>query len=326
MIALELFHESWPLQGRFTISRGSKSQADVVVVALHSGNVTGYGECVPYARYGESIESVMAQIATLSDDIRHGLEREHLQSQLPAGAARNALDCAFWDLECKQHNQRIWQRLNLSAPGILETAYTLSLDTPARMQQAAQHNANRPLLKLKLADKDDLSRVAAVRKGAPSARLIVDANEGWDADLYLKLAPELAALGVTMIEQPLPAGKDRILAELPHPIPICADESCHDSHSLEAIAGCYDMINIKLDKTGGLTEALRLRTSALNQGMQIMVGCMVSTSLSMAPAFIVAQGAQVVDLDGPLLLQRDRTNGLHYDGSKIHPSEAALWG
>ncbi|PWC18979.1 N-acetyl-D-Glu racemase DgcA [Brenneria corticis] len=326
MIELELFHESWPLQGTFTISRGSKSQADVVVVALRSGEVTGYGECVPYARYGESIESVMAQIAALNDDIRHGLDREQLQTRLSAGAARNALDCAFWDLECKQHHQRIWQRLNLPAPGVLETAYTLSLDTPEKMRQAARQNANRPLLKLKLADKDDLARVAAVRNGAPSARLIVDANEGWDAELYLKLVPELAALGVTMIEQPLPAGKDGVLAELPHPIPICADESCHDSHSLEAIAGCYEMINIKLDKSGGLTEALRLRAGALERGLQIMVGCMVSTSLSMAPAFIVAQGAQVVDLDGPLLLQRDRANGLDYDGSKIHPSEATLWG
>ncbi|CPR18228.1 L-Ala-D/L-Glu epimerase [Brenneria goodwinii] len=326
MTEIELFHESWPLQGTFTISRGSKSQANVVVVALRCGDATGYGECTPYARYGESIESVMTQIAALSDDIRHGLDRERLQTRLPAGAARNALDCAFWDLECKQHNQRIWQRLNLPTPQVLETAYTLSLDTPARMQQAAQQNANRPLLKLKLADKDDLARVAAVRKGAPSARLIVDANEGWDAELYLKLVPELAALGVAMIEQPLPAGKDAVLAELPHPIPICADESCHDSHSLAAIAGRYDMINIKLDKTGGLTEALRLRASALAQGMQIMIGCMVSTSLSMAPAFIVAQGAQVVDLDGPLLLQRDRTNGLRYDGSQIHASESALWG
>ncbi|MCG8708065.1 L-Ala-D/L-Glu epimerase [Brenneria sp. 4F2] len=326
MIELELCHESWPLQGTFTISRGSKSQADVVVVALRAGDVTGYGECVPYARYGESIESVTADIAALRDDLRQGLDREHLQTRLPAGAARNAIDCAFWDLECKQHNQRIWQRLTLPAPDVLQTAYTLSLDTPSRMQQAAQQNARRPLLKLKLADKDDLARVAAVRNGAPSSRLIVDANEGWDAELYLKLVPELAALGVAMIEQPLPAGKDGVLAELPHPIPICADESCHDSHSLAAIAGCYDMINIKLDKTGGLTEALRLRACALDRGMQIMVGCMVSTSLSMAPAFIVAQGAQVVDLDGPLLLQRDRSNGLRYDGSLIQASEAALWG
>ncbi|MFC3396286.1 N-acetyl-D-Glu racemase DgcA [Brenneria rubrifaciens] len=326
MTDIKISHESWPLQGTFTISRGSKTQADVVVVTLRSGETTGYGECVPYARYGESIESVMAQIAALSSDIRNGLDREMLQTRLPAGAARNAIDCAFWDLACKQHRQRIWQRLNLAEPEVLESAYTLSLDTPERMHQAAQSNANRPLLKLKLADKDDLARVAAVRRGAPSARLIVDANEGWDVSLYLKLAPELAALGVTMIEQPLPAGKDGVLADLPHPIPICADESCHDSHSLKAIAGCYDMINIKLDKTGGLTEALRLRASAHQAGMRIMVGCMVGTSLSMAPAFIVAQGANVVDLDGPLLLQRDRTDGLRYNGSEIHPPEAALWG
>lgn len=326
MTDIQLSHESWPLQGTFTISRGSKTQADVVVVTLRSGEATGYGECVPYARYGESIESVMEQIAALSGDIRNGLDRAALQNRLPAGAARNAIDCAFWDLECKQQRQRIWQRLNHPAPTVLESAYTLSLDTPERMHLAAKNNASRPLLKLKLADKDDLARVAAVRKGAPAARLIVDANEGWDTDLYLKLVPELAALGVTMIEQPLPAGKDRVLAELPRPIPICADESCHDSHSLEAIAGCYDMINIKLDKTGGLTEALRLRASALQAGLQIMVGCMVGTSLSMAPAFIVAQGANVVDLDGPLLLQRDRTEGLRYNGSEIYPPEAALWG
>lgn len=326
MIDIELLQEGWPLQGTFTISRGSKTQADVVVVALRANGAAGYGECVPYARYGESVDSVMAQIAALRDDLRHGLDREALQTRLPPGAARNALDCAFWDLECKQHSQRIWQRLNLPAPGVLQTAYTLSLDTPARMQQAARQNAHRPLLKLKLADHDDLARVAAVRQGAPAARLIVDANEGWDAALYLKLVPALAALGVTMIEQPLPAGKDGVLAELPHPIPICADESCHDSHSLAAIAGCYDMINIKLDKTGGLTEALRLRAGAQAQGLQIMVGCMVSTSLSIAPAMIVAQGVQVVDLDGPLLLQRDRTHGLHYDGSTLHAPQAALWG
>ncbi|MFS2224265.1 N-acetyl-D-Glu racemase DgcA [Pantoea sp. B65] len=326
MTDIQISHESWPLQGVFTIARGSKTQADVVVVTLKAGETSGYGECVPYARYGESIESVMEQISALSSDIRNGLDRATLQECLPAGAARNAVDCAFWDLECKQSRQRIWQRLNLPAPQRLESAYTLSLDSPESMFRAAQNNADRPLLKLKLADKDDLARVAAVRKGAPAARLIVDANEGWDASLYLRLVPELAALGVVMIEQPLPAGQERILAELPHPIPICADESCHDSHSLAAIAGCYDMINIKLDKTGGLTEALRLRASAVAAGMQIMVGCMVSTSLSMAPAFIVAQGANVVDLDGPLLLQHDRSGGLRYNGSEIAAPDAALWG
>ncbi|MFJ5396189.1 N-acetyl-D-Glu racemase DgcA [Pectobacterium parvum] len=326
MTEMRYFTESWPIEGAFTISRGSKRQADVVVVALQSGNVAGYGECVPYSRYGESLDSVMEQIASLHNDVHNGLDRETLQTILPAGAARNALDCAFWDLECKQYQQRIWQRLDLPSPTPLETAYTLSLDTPDRMRHAAMHHASRPLLKLKLADADDLARVAAVREGAPSTRLIVDANEGWDAERYLTLVPELAALSVTMIEQPFPAGKDDVLADLPRPIPVCADESCHDSQSLTALVGRYDMINIKLDKTGGLTEALRLRKHALEQGLKIMVGCMVSTSLSMAPAFIVAQGAAVVDLDGPLLLQRDRTNGLYYNGSEILPPNALLWG
>ncbi|WJV52608.1 L-Ala-D/L-Glu epimerase [Pectobacteriaceae bacterium CE90] len=326
MKSIEFFHESWPLRHVFTISRGSKKQADVVTVALHSGDLTGYGECVPYARYGESIESVVEQLASLTSDLHNDMDRETLQTRLPAGAARNALDCAFWDMECKQHQQRIWQRLNYPDLTTLETAYTLSLDTPEHMYRAAQQHAHRPLLKLKLADKDDLARVSAVRKGAPLARLIVDANEGWDATLYTLLVPELAQLGVTMIEQPLPAGKDAILATLPHPIPICADESCHDSQSLDKLLDCYDMINIKLDKTGGLTEALRLRALALNKGMQIMVGCMVSTSLSIAPAFMVAQGASVVDLDGPLLLQRDRDAGLQYNGSTMLPPQAALWG
>ncbi|MEI7220901.1 N-acetyl-D-Glu racemase DgcA [Pectobacterium carotovorum] len=326
MTEMRYFTESWPIKGAFTISRGSKRQADVVVVALQSGNVAGYGECVPYSRYGESLDSVMEQIASLHSDFCNGLDRETLQTILPAGAARNALDCAFWDLECKQHQQRIWQRLDLPSPTALETAYTLSLDTPDRMRHAAIHHATRPLLKLKLADADDLARVAAVREGAPLARLIVDANEGWDIERYLALVPELAVLGVTMIEQPFPAGKDDVLADLPRPIPVCADESCHDSQSLTALVGRYDMINIKLDKTGGLTEALRLRKYAQAQGLKIMVGCMVSTSLSMAPAFVMAQGAAVVDLDGPLLLQRDRTNGLHYNGSEILPPNALLWG
>ncbi|QZN94503.1 N-acetyl-D-Glu racemase DgcA [Symbiopectobacterium purcellii] len=326
MTELTLSRESWPLREVFTISRGSKRQADVVVAALRAGDITGYGECLPYARYGESVDSVTEQIASLESDLRNGLDRLTLQSRLPAGAARNALDCALWDLECKLYRQRIWQRLTLPVPHTLETAYTLSLDTPEHMRHAAEKQAHRPLLKLKLADQHDLERVAAVRAGAPSARLIVDANEGWDEALYTRLVPELVKLGVTMIEQPMPAGKDEALASLPRPIPICADESCHDSHSLAGLVGRYDMVNIKLDKTGGLTEALRLRDEAVKHGLKIMVGCMVSTSLAMAPAFIVAQGADVVDLDGPLLLQRDRDNGLEYQGSIINPPSAALWG
>lgn len=323
---LTLAHERWPLRHAFTIARGSRTQADVVTVTLRQNGFSGRGECLPYARYGESVASVMAQIDSLRAGLAAGMTRAELQDALPAGAARNALDCAFWDLECKSAGQSIWQRAGLPAPHSLHTAYTLSLDTPARMQQMAQENNWRPLLKLKLADELDIARVAAVREGAPEARIIVDANEGWDEAMYLRQAPELARLGVSLIEQPLPAGKDVALAQLPHPVPLCADESCHDLASLAALVGRYEMINIKLDKTGGLTEALRLRQYAQEQGLNIMVGCMVSTSLSMAPAFVVAQGAAVVDLDGPLLLQRDRTNGLHYNGSEILPPNALLWG
>ena len=323
---IRVFSESWPIRGSFTISRGSKTAADVVVVELTQDGVTGRGECVPYARYGESVQGVIAQIENIMPVLREGLDRGALQSVLPAGAARNAVDCALWDLESKQHRQRIWQRLNKPEPDALLTAYTLSLDTPENMQAAAEANSDRPLLKLKLAGAGDLARVTAVRKGAPQARIIVDANEGWDETLYRELVPALQKLGVEMIEQPLPAGQDQILASLPRPIPICADESCHDSSTLHELIGRYDMINIKLDKTGGLTEALELRKQAEAAGMKIMVGCMLATSLAMAPAFVVAQGAQVVDLDGPLLLQKDRDAGFNFSDNQMHAPNAALWG
>ncbi len=323
---IRVFSESWPIRGSFTISRGSKTAADVVVVELTQDGVTGRGECVPYARYGESVQGVITQIENIMPVLREGLDRGALQSVLPAGAARNAVDCALWDLESKQHRQRIWQRLNKPEPDALLTAYTLSLDTPENMQAAAEANSDRPLLKLKLAGAGDLARVTAVRKGAPQARIIVDANEGWDETLYRELVPALQKLGVEMIEQPLPAGQDQILASLPHPIPICADESCHDSSTLHELIGRYDMINIKLDKTGGLTEALELRKQAEAAGMKIMVGCMLATSLAMAPAFVVAQGAQVVDLDGPLLLQKDRDAGFNFSDNQMHAPDAALWG
>lgn len=323
---LSVAHERWPLRQAFTIARGSRTVADVVAVALTVNGVTGRGECLPYARYGESVESVMAQIEQMRAALANGMTRDALQLALPAGAARNALDCAFWDLECKRTGQTIWQRTASQSPHHLQTAYTLSLDTPEKMQQAARENAWRPLLKLKLADNQDGARVAAVREGAPHARLIVDANEGWDEHLYLQQATALGKLGVTLIEQPLPAGKDAVLAQLPHPVPLCADESCHDVASLARIAGCYEMINIKLDKSGGLTEALRVRAEAERLGLQVMVGCMVATSLSMAPAVVVAQGASVVDLDGPLLLAKDREHGLHYEGSELFPPTPALWG
>ncbi|MEE9210981.1 MAG: N-acetyl-D-Glu racemase DgcA [Kiloniellales bacterium] len=331
MPRLSVNHESWPLRGSFTISRGTRTTAEVVVVELSLGEAdgrvaSGRGECVPYARYGESIVGVVAAIESLRPRIEDGLDRLGLQQALPAGAARNALDCAFWDLEAKRAGRPVWALLGLSAPAPVTTALTLSLDTPEAMGRAAAENAARPLLKLKLSGPDDLARVEAVRENAPAARLIVDANEGWSLDDYVELAPKLAGLGVDLIEQPLPAGKDAALAGMRRPVPVCADESCHDSASLAGLAGRYDAVNIKLDKTGGLTEALELKDAAGAQGYEIMVGCMLATSLAMAPATLVAQGARFVDLDGPLLLDRDRAEGLNYEDSLLHPPEPALWG
>jgi L-alanine-DL-glutamate epimerase-like enolase superfamily enzyme len=326
MPILSVRSESWPLRGSFTISRGSRTTADTVVVELTEGEVTGRGECVPYDRYGESVGGVIAAIEDLAADLAQGLDRAALQQRLPAGAARNALDCAFWDLEAKRADKRVWELAGLSAPEPVATAYTLSLAPPTQMAVAAREHAHRPLLKLKLSGPEDLDRVAAVRSNAPDARLIVDANEGWSAAQYTALAPELKELGVDMIEQPLPASDDEGLAGVARPVPVCADESCHDTASLAELAGKYDMINVKLDKTGGLTEALRLKEQATDQGYALMVGCMLATSLAMAPALVVAQGAEVVDLDGPLLLAKDREPGLRYEGSLIHPPEAGLWG
>ncbi|AKH19051.1 N-acetyl-D-Glu racemase DgcA [Sedimenticola thiotaurini] len=326
MVSLHVKRESWPIRGSFTIARGSKTRAEVVTVELHAGEQRGRGECVPYARYGESCDSVMEQILDLRDDLANGLDRQGLQQRLPPGAARNALDCAFWDLAAKQAGQRAWALAGVATMTPQVTAYTLSLDSPEKMRQAALANAWRPLLKLKLSGAGDLERVAAVRAGAPDARLIVDANEGWTVELYQRFVPELQRLGVEMIEQPLPAGDDGVLAELERPVPICADESCHDRASLATLVGRYDMVNIKLDKSGGLSEALALRQAAEAAGMRIMVGCMLATSLAMAPALLVAQGVAVVDLDGPLLLERDRSHGLDFAQGLIHPPEPALWG
>lgn len=323
---VKLFDESFLIRGTFTISRGSRTHANVVVVELRQGEYVGRGECVPYARYDESIESVLAELAPLAVKIENGLTRQQMQSLLPAGAARNALDCAYWDLECKKSGQRIWEYLSIAKPKPLITAFTLSLDTPEKMKQAAIENAHRPLLKLKLAGEGDIERVTAVREGSPDARIIVDANEGWDEALYLKFVPELVKLGVEMIEQPMPANNDSALDHLPRPITLCADESCHDRSSLPQIIGRYDMINIKTDKTGGLTEALALKKAAEEAGLQVMVGCMLATSLAMAPAFIVAQDVQVVDLDGPLLLAEDRECPIEFDDSLMNVYQAGLWG
>lgn len=318
--------ESWPIRGRFTISRGAKTQADVVLVELEAGECSGRGECVPYARYGESCGTVIEQIESLRQEIRQGLDRTLLQQALPPGAARNALDCAFWDLEAKTSQRRVWELLGLPAPNPLTTAYTLSVDTPGNLHRAAAEHAHRPLLKLKLAGDGDIERVRSVREGAPEARLVVDANEGWDVGVYTKLVPEMLRLGVEMIEQPLPAADDEALRHLPRPIPICADESCHDSDSLNTLVDRYDMVNIKLDKSGGLTEAFRLRNAAETRGMQVMVGCMVATSLAMAPATLLAQGAALVDLDGPLLLDSDRQPGLRFADGLVYPPPPGLWG
>jgi len=314
--------QSFRLAEVFTISRGSRTEARVLTVEVARGGLTGRGECVPYARYGESPESVAAQIAALDP----GIDRAALQAALPPGAARNAVDCALWDWEAKRAGRRVWDLAGLAAPGPMPTCFTLSLDTPERMQAAAARHAHRPILKIKLGTPDDMARLEAVRAGAPAARIVVDANEGWSAEVYAELAPHLIRLGVTMVEQPLPAGQDAMLAEIARPLPVCADESCHDRESLPDLAGKYDMVNIKLDKTGGLTEALALRAAARAAGYQVMVGCMVGTSLAMAPAVLVAQGAEVVDLDGPLLLAEDRAHPLRYDAAGVHPPDAELWG
>lgn len=314
--------ESFRLAEVFTISRGSRTESRVLTVTVTREGLSGRGECVPYARYGETLESVADQIATLPEN----LTRADLQTLLPAGAARNAVDCALWDLEAKDSGKRVWQLLGLPAPQPQVTAFTLSLDAPEKMRAAAARNAHRPLLKIKLGTPDDMARLEAARAGAPATRIIVDANEGWTADIYTELAPHLLRLGVALVEQPLPAGQDELLAEIARPLPVCADEACHDRHSLPALKGKYDVVNIKLDKTGGLTEALALREAALAEGYGLMVGCMVGSSLAMAPATLVAQGAAYVDLDGPLLLAEDREQPLVFDEAGIHPPSAELWG
>ena len=323
---LTVLCESWPLAGVFTIARGSRTEAKVLVVEIREGEAVGRGECVPYARYGESLDSVAAQIAGVAPDIERGRGRDWLQSAMPAGAARNAVDCALWDLDAKLAGQPVWDLAGLPEPGPVTTAYTISLDTAEKMAEAARAEARRPLLKVKLTGDGDIERLRAIRAAAPDSRLIVDANEAWSAEDLDDLPDMLARLGVEMIEQPLPAGSDDALLGYISPIPICADESCHDSDSLPQLAGKYTMVNIKLDKTGGLTEALKLHAAAEKAGFAIMVGCMVGTSLAMAPAVLVAQGAAMVDLDGPLWMRRDREPGLAITGSTMMPPEADLWG
>jgi L-alanine-DL-glutamate epimerase-like enolase superfamily enzyme len=318
--------ERWPLAGAFTISRGSKTEAVVVVAELGDGSHRGRGEAVPYARYGETPDGVVAAIEAMRPALRGGLDRDRLQAAMPSGAARNALDCAFWDFYAKQSGRRAYELAGLAPPKPLVTAYTISLATPAVMAEAAERAASRPLLKVKLGGGDDGARIAAVRRAAPRAALIVDANEGWGDDNLARNLTACADAGVTLIEQPLPEGRDAALTRIKRPIPICADESVHDRASLDALSGKYDAINVKLDKAGGLTEALALAAEAERRGLSIMAGCMVATSLAMAPAMLVAQRARVVDLDGPLLLAKDRPDGLRYEASLAFPPEPALWG
>ena len=326
MRQLDVRQESWPLREAFSISRGTRTASEVVIAEIRDGELCGRGECFPYAHYGETADAVRELAASQATAIADGMGRTELTRALPPGAARNALDCALWDLEAKQADRPVWELAGLSRPEAVVTVFTLSLDTPDKMHQAAKNNADKPMLKLKLGGPEDLERVAAVRDGAPAARIVVDANEGWTRDSYERLVPQLNALGVVMIEQPFPAAQDDVLNALERPIPVCADESCHDRGSLAAVRGKYDMVNIKLDKTGGLTEALALKQAAQAQGLRIMVGCMIATSLAMAPGILVAQGAEVVDLDGPLLLAEDRPYGLTYDNGTVWPAPSALWG
>ncbi len=324
---LTVRRESWPLAGVFRISRGARSVVETVLVEIRDDDAVGRGECVPYSRYGETVESVIESIEALRGRLERGLARETLADAMGAGAARNAIDCALWDLEAKRSGRRAWAASAAPPPGPVTTAYTLGIDEPGAMREAAARHAARPLLKVKLDGERVAERVAAVRAGAPGARLIVDANEAWTPETLRGRLPELAALGVELVEQPLPADADAALADLERAVPVAADESCHTRADLPAIAGRYDVVNIKLDKTGGLTEALALRDAAAAAGFGIMVGCMLGTSLAMAPALLVAQGARYVDLDGPLLLARDREPGLDYhpDG-RVAPPPRGLWG
>ncbi len=325
-LSLKTHVERWPIAGTFTISRGAKTEAVVVVAEVSDGRNRGRGECVPYARYGETVDGVLAALHGMSDAVARGLTRDALQGAMTAGAARNALDCALWDLAAKQSGRRAYELAGLAAPKPVTTAYTISLGEPGAMAAAAAQAAGRALLKIKLGGTGDEARIAAVRAAAPNSELIVDANEGWTADNLEANLTACARAGVTLIEQPLPAGDDEALAHVARPLPVCADESAHGFGSLAALIGKYDAVNIKLDKAGGLTEALAMADEARRLGLQVMVGCMVATSLSMAPAMLLAQRARYVDLDGPLLLARDRPDGLRYEGSRVHPPTAALWG
>jgi L-alanine-DL-glutamate epimerase and related enzymes of enolase superfamily len=325
LLSINAREEIWPLKQPFRISRGRRTEAQVIVVTVSNGKHTGRGEGVPLARYNQSIASVLAQIESIKSE--KNLDRQRLQELLPAGAARNALDCALWDLEAKISGKRVWEVANIPAVPEVETSFTISLDTPEKMSAAAKANANLPILKLKLGgDKLDLARVEAVREVASAARLLIDANESWSPEHYQKIVPAMKQLGVELIEQPFPATADEVLETLDHPIPVCADESCHTTADLPRVTRRYEAINVKLDKTGGLTEALRLSERARESGFNLLVGCMVCTSLGIAPARLLATNTKWVDLDGPLLLARDREHPVQYANGKIRIPPRELWG
>jgi L-Ala-D/L-Glu epimerase len=324
-LTINAMEEVWPLKQPFRISRGSRSKAQVVVVAVSDGEHTGSGECVPIKRYGQSAESVLAQIDAITAE--RDLNRNQLQELLPPGAARNALDCALWDLEAKRAGKRVWELANIPIADQVQTSFTISLDTPDAMRAAAEAKRATPILKLKLGGDDfDTARVEAVRGAAPMARLLIDANESWSPEHYRKVVRALTELGVELIEQPFPANGDEVLEHLEHSIPVCADESCHTSADLQRLKNRYEVLNLKLDKTGGVTEALRLCERARERGFKLLIGCMVGTSLGMAPARILASAADYVDLDGPLLLACDREHALTYCNSKIGIPPRELWG
>jgi L-alanine-DL-glutamate epimerase-like enolase superfamily enzyme len=319
--------EIWPLRQRFVTAHGAKSKIEPVVATVRVGTHVGRGECIAYPRYGETVTGVIAAIEGVAPALARTPDRRVLAELLPPCAARNALDCALWDLEAKQAGRRAWELAGIAMPATITTAYTLSADLPEAMAAAAAANRDRPLLKLKLVgDGADLARVEAVRASAPASRLVVDANEGWTVADYDALAPAFARLGVALIEQPLSAAEDGALAGRPRPVPVCADESVHVAADVARLADRYDVVNIKLDKAGGLTEALAMAEAARTHGLKVMVGCMMATSLAMAPAMLLAAQAEVVDLDGPLWLARDRSPPLAASGSRLAPPEPALWG
>jgi L-alanine-DL-glutamate epimerase-like enolase superfamily enzyme len=318
-------HETWPLRSAYAVSRSSRSAADVVLIEIREGTAVGRGECAPSSRDGETVAGVVAQIKRVSEAVVHGAGRQELGSLLPPGAARNALDCGLWDLEAKRTDTPVWRLAGLAEPTPVITAFSIGLDTPERMAAAAADAARHPLLKLELGGEGDLDRVAAVRAAAPDARLIVDAREAWPESELAERLSSLARQGVELVEQPLPADWDVALGEVPHPIPVCADESCHTSADVAGLRGRYEVVNVKLDKAGGLTEAMRLVASARAQGLDVMIGSMLGTSLLMAPATLLVEEARWVDLDGSLWMAQDRERALRWDG-RLHPPEPALWG